>query len=122
MTLVEIMVVVAVIGLLVVLAIPSMRNARVGSITRSCRENQRVIYNAVIMYEQDTATTLESIKLGGGFIRNTLLGAGYVKNMSTFQCPGVALKGYGCYTLLYTSNGSFSNTWCWDFGWFHYVY
>jgi prepilin-type N-terminal cleavage/methylation domain-containing protein len=120
MTLPEMMVTVALGGILAALVIPSMRRARNVSIRLGCLENQRIIYNAVIMYEQDTGKTLEPIKQGGGLIRQALMRAGYVKNMGAFRCPGDTPYTSDSYTLLYTS-GTFSNTWCWKYRWSHWL-
>ena len=57
-TLVEIMIVVAILGLLAVLALPAFARARQTSITQKCIQNQRALFQAVMRYEFDHNTTL----------------------------------------------------------------
>jgi prepilin-type N-terminal cleavage/methylation domain-containing protein len=110
-TLVEMMVVVAIISLLVVIAIPSFAKARKNALARKCISNQRIIYQAVLRYETDYNTTLNSIKNDGVAIRNTLVNAGYVSNRGAFECPGSQTKDYDDILLLY-SGTDFTNTTC----------
>lgn len=110
-TLVEIMIVVAVIALLAVLALPGFAKARKTSITQKCIANQRLVFQAVQRYEMDNNTTLSSIKNDGVAIRDTLLNAGYVNNRGAFECPGSATKDYDDILLLYAGT-DFTNTTC----------
>ena len=64
-TLLEILIVCAVIGLLAVLAIPAFAKARQTSITQKCIQNQRAIFQSVQRYEIDTGQTLYSIRTDG---------------------------------------------------------
>lgn len=118
-TLVEMMVVVAFIALLVILAIPSFAKARTTALKQTCLENQRVIYNATVQYEMDTGNSLESIKMAGASIRDTLVNSGYVKNKSTFQCPAVRPYTWDRYVLLYDTSHNFTNTACWNYSTTH---
>ncbi len=108
-TLVEIMVVVAFIGMLTVLAIPSFARARRTAILQGCIENQRIIYDGVVRYELDMTTSLQPQWGSPGSIASTLTSSGYVKSLSSFKCPNQ--RSYS-YRLLYV-NSSFSNTVCW---------
>ena len=79
-TLVEIMIVVAIIGLLAAIAIPSFLNARTRSMASACKNNLRQLSGAVDQYaldHQNTAPTALSDICG-----STL----YIKQ--TPQCPG----------------------------------
>jgi len=100
-TLVEIMIVVAVIGLLAVLAIPSMLKARNSSLTQKCIQNQRLIYDGVVRYELDYHRTLESIANNGVQVRSTLVDGGYVNYQGGFDCPNSPIKDYDDYRLRY---------------------
>ena len=110
-TLVEIMVVVAIIGLVAALAVPMFAKARTTSLTQKCIENQRLVYQAVQRYEMDTTTTLFSIRSDGVAIRNTLLNGGYVNYRDAFECPASSVKDYDDITLQY-SGTDFTNTYC----------
>ena len=111
-TLVEIMIVVAIIGLLAVLAIPSFARARQTSITQKCISNMRAIYDGVCRYEIDNNTTLFSIRNNGATIRNTLLAGGYIKDQGNFDCPGSPIKDYDDYLLVYSNGTDFSGVSC----------
>lgn len=91
-TLVEIMIVVAIIGLLAAIAIPSFLNARKKSQTSACQNNLRQISGAVDQYMLDNKNTAPT---GLGDICGPTL---YVKQTPT--CPAG-----GSYTLV-TSGGA----------------
>ena len=80
-TLVEIMIVVAIIGLLAAIAIPSFMKARTTSQKNACIENLRQIGGA----EEQWA--MESNKNTGDPVVTTAI-AGYIKNGVLPACPG----------------------------------
>ena len=85
-TLVEIMIVVAIIGLLAAIAIPSFINARTKTQTNSCMNNLRLIDGAIQQYALDHTNAVPA-DMGA------LVGTGaYIKD--TPACPGG-----GTYTL-----------------------
>jgi prepilin-type N-terminal cleavage/methylation domain-containing protein len=100
-TLVEIMIVVAILGLLSVLALPSLRKARQTSITQKCIQNQRMVFQAVIRYEMDYGQTLHAIRNNGVTIRNTLLAAGFINIQQAFECSASQTKDNDDVRLLY---------------------
>ena len=103
-TLVEIMIVVACIGLLVALMIPAFAKARKSAITQRCIENQRLIFQSVERYEIDNGRTLYSIRNDGVQVRNTLLAGGYMNPQTSFDCPSSQVKDYDDYLLIYDNN------------------
>lgn len=111
-TLVEIMIVVAIIGLLAALAIPAFAKARHTSQVRKCILNQRAIYQAVLRYEIDHGTTLYSIRNSGVAIRNTFLTDGYMNPQNNFDCPNSPVKDFDDYILIYTNGQDFVTTEC----------
>jgi prepilin-type N-terminal cleavage/methylation domain-containing protein len=104
-TLVEIMIVVAIIGLLAALAIPAFAKARQTSLTQKCIQNQRAIFQAVVRYEMEHNTTMFSMRNNGVQIRNTLLADGEVAPILNFDCPASPVKDYDDYLLIY-NNGT----------------
>ena len=74
-TLVEIMIVVAIIGLLAAIAVPSFMKARANSQQSSCYNNMRLLDGAVQQYALDNtnalATTMAQLVGTNGYIRAT---------------------------------------------------
>ncbi len=90
-TLVEILIVVAIIGLLAALAIPSFRKARTKSHATICRQNRRVILEALNIYCMDNAVELTSANFPNLCAARNVLAPGgssdYVRNWKIFECP-----------------------------------
>ena len=85
-TLVEIMIVVAIIALLAAIAVPSFINARTKSMQSSCYNNMRLLDGAMQQYALDNSNTVATAM-------TQLVGTnGYIKD--TPVC-----KGGGTYTL-----------------------
>ena len=110
-TLVELMIVVAAVGLLAALAMPGIAKARRTAQTNRCIENQRLIFKSVQRYEIDNNATLRAIKDDGVQIRNTLLTGAYMNPRNSFDCPTSPVKDYDDYLLVY-SNNDFITTRC----------
>lgn len=110
-TLVEIMIVVAIVGLLASLSLPLFAKARRTSLRQKCILNQRAIYDAVLCYEMDFRTDLSSIRNNGVQIRSTLLNAGYMNPINNFDCPSSPIRDYDDYQLIY-SNRDLVSTRC----------
>ena len=69
-TLVEIMIVVAIIGLLAAIAIPNFANARITAARNACRANLRQIQGAIVAYQVDTGSDPGSANLVGPYVRS----------------------------------------------------
>jgi competence protein ComGC len=98
------MIVVAIIGLLAALAIPSFSKARSSTQRTLCLENQRVLFGMVTVYEIEQNKTLQSSAGSGVSIRNTLLNAGYIVKKPIFDCPSSDVIDYDDYTLTYVGS------------------
>jgi prepilin-type N-terminal cleavage/methylation domain-containing protein len=110
-TLVELMIVVAIVGTVAVLGLPAFAKARRTAHTQKCLENQRLVFQAAQRYEMDYATTLQSVRSDGDAIRDTLLNAGYVNYRDAFECPASTVEDYDDILLLYASS-DLTNTYC----------
>lgn len=102
-TLMEVMIVVAILGLLAAIAIPSFVKARTETQRTLCIEKMRVIFHASHLYEMETSTLLTG-GTNGVILRNTLLGEGYIRKRRTFECPVSRVKDYNDYWLVYNGD------------------
>jgi prepilin-type N-terminal cleavage/methylation domain-containing protein len=100
-TLAEIMIVVAIIGVLLAIAIPSFVKARTETLRNLCIENMRVILHASCIYETESGTLLTG-GTNGVFLRNTLMNGGYIRKRDTFECPVSHVVDYDDYALVYS--------------------
>jgi len=75
-TLIELMIVIAIIGILAAIAIPNFRKAREQARQKACFANMRVIQGAVEMYNMDSNAMIASVNSG---IIGTLVSKGYLK-------------------------------------------
>ena len=99
-TLAEIMIVVAIIGLLAVIAVPNFLKARDKARTNICINNQRLIFHAAEMYTMETKSTLEGLSQTGKL--DQLLASEYFKDNSGFGCPNSNTLDYDDYILSYS--------------------
>ena len=85
-TLIELMIVIAIIGILAAMAMPNFKTSRWQARQKACYSNIRVLQGAVEMYNMDTTpmmTTLSMTNLSG-----------YVKNPSGIKCPEYTEAAY----------------------------
>jgi prepilin-type N-terminal cleavage/methylation domain-containing protein len=103
-TLVEIMIVVAILGLLAAIGIPSYAKARERVFRNTCLENQRVVIGAAYTYEMESGEGF----LGGGdgaVLRTTLVSNEYITRLQSFECPMSPNEDYNDYQLTYDADG-----------------
>ena len=62
-TLIELMIVIAIIGILAAMAIPNFKKARESAREKACYSNIRVILGAVEMYNMDNSTMMTSLSV-----------------------------------------------------------
>lgn len=88
-TLIELMIVIAIIGILAAIAVPNFKKAREQAREKSCYANIRVILGAVEMYNMDNSTmcsTIDQAALG-----TTL--SGYLKQAPNCPSTGGGYSG-----------------------------
>lgn len=73
-TLIELMIVIAIIGILAAIAIPNFKKARESARQKSCYANIRVILGAVEMYNMDSSQMMDNLDING------LVTQGYLKS------------------------------------------
>lgn len=92
-TLVEIMIVVAIIGLLAAIAIPSFLKARTESQTKGCVNNLRILDAAKEQAAMELGWAQGSAVAAGSTAQTNVLQ--YVKNNSTPHCPANGTYTFG---------------------------
>lgn len=80
-TLIELMIVIAIIGILAAIAIPNFRKAREQAREKACYANMRVLLGAIEMYNMDTKDMITT-DLGG---QDGLIDGQYLKGK--VECP-----------------------------------
>ena len=80
-TLIELMIVIAIIGILAAMAIPNFKKARASARQKACYSNIRVLQGAVEMYNMDVSNMMTSLD------QQKLIDAKYVKAASPLMCP-----------------------------------
>ena len=103
-TLIEIMIVVAIIGLLLAIAIPNYGKAREAVQRNTCLENQRLVVAAAMTYAMDSNTNFPE-GADGAVLRDTLLSNEYIRGRNAFECPVSGDDDFSDYVLTYSATG-----------------
>ena len=98
-TLIELMIVIAIIGVLAAIAVPNFKAARERANTRACYANQKTIAGALEMYNLDKNTKLTTMTSA---ILGSLKSGGYLQ--STPNDPGQG-NSSGNYKYISSGNG-----------------
>ena len=80
-TLIELMIVIAIIGILAAMAVPNFKKSRAQARQKACYSNMRVINSAVEMYNMDAVGS----SMMDGLVISDLTSSGYLKAAPT--CP-----------------------------------
>jgi prepilin-type N-terminal cleavage/methylation domain-containing protein len=99
-TLIELMIVIAIIGVLAAIAVPNFKAARERANTRACYANQKTIVGAMEMYNLDKNT--KRTNLQGGFFGD-LKSGGYLQSIP--QDPGFGPGTSDKYKATTSGNG-----------------
>ena len=99
-TLIELMIVIAIIGVLAAIAVPNFKAARERANTRACYANQKTVVGAMEMYNLDKNT--KRTVLDGGFF-TSLKSGGYLQSIP--QDPGQGQGTSANYQATDANNG-----------------
>lgn len=99
-TLIELMIVIAIIGILAAMAIPNFKKARASARQKACYSNIRVIQGAVEMYNMDVSSMMT------GLSTTTLISGNYLKSEPSHPETSCTYMGSGL-----DGNGSVYCSW-----------
>ena len=98
-TLVEVMIVAAVMGFLAAIALIGYSRAQEGAQIAICRGNQKAIYEAAVLYALNEPDSLEN--KGQKARLDALIDRGYIRKESIFECPSSTIEDYDDYVLVF---------------------
>ena len=95
-TLIELMIVIAIIGILAAIAIPNFRKARDQAREKACYANMRVILGAVEMYNMDNSSMTDTVSMGDvDSSTGKLVSGEYLKRKMSKPTPGCSYSNDG---------------------------
>ena len=103
-TLIELMIVIAIIGVLAAIAVPNFRRARERANQRACYANQKTIAGAIEMYNLDYNVSITEVT--SSILKTQLKDNGYLQSVP--QDPGWGPSSQSHYNL--DSNGDINCT------------
>ena len=89
-TLLELIIVIAILGVLAAMALPSKRCVRPNAREKMCFSNQRVIQGAIEMYNMDVETQMRELN---DKAQEILLEGKYIKGKEPLVCPETSERG-----------------------------
>ena len=101
-TLIELMIVIAIIGVLAAIAVPNFKRARERANTRACYANQKTIAGALEMYNLDKNTDVKA--LDPAFL-GSLVTDGYLQSVPNDPGQGGGTASSDHYTWINDGNG-----------------
>lgn len=94
-TLIELMIVIAIIGVLAAIAVPNFKRARERANTRACYANQKTIAGAIEMYNLDKNTN--KTQVNSAFLQ-ALTSSGYLQSVPSDPGQGAGSEAHYQYT------------------------
>ena len=98
-SLTEILIVVAIIGFIMMIAIPNYLSARQDAKTQTCLANQKTIFTSAKLYMISESSSLEG--LGSAEQLEELIDRDYLKSHAKMKCPSSGDGSGGYYELLF---------------------
>jgi len=95
----ELMVVVAIVGLIAAIALPNFRSARAKAEKNTCQANQKIIFTAATMYSAKETDSLAD--LGNSDALQELIDSEYLRGNKWLECPEGGDIDYDDYTLVF---------------------
>ena len=96
-TIIELMIVVAILGILFVIGFPVFSEGQVGARRNSCLERQRIIYEAALLYGAQNVVP-------DGDVSAAVLQPDYIKTGAA-DCPTELDGDYDDYTIVFEASG-----------------
>lgn len=97
----ELMVVVAIVGLIAAIALPNFRAARANAEKNTCLANQKIIFTAATMYSVKETESLAGMSSSDAL--QELIDREYLRGDKWLECPEGGDIDYDDYTLVFNS-------------------